>query len=116
MLCLGRRAKPGQTLNLANKWVRPRECTGAKRLPGIGSSSRRSSTALRCVNWNRTEAAAPVYRDGLMHQAKLAARGFRTPTNFIHIPYLRLSKHTHLPKSPFMPAVPLSAGFIAHRV
>jgi hypothetical protein len=35
-----------------------------------------------------------------------AARGFRTATNFIHIAYLRLSKLTDLPASPFAPAMP----------
>lgn len=40
--------------------------------------------------------------NGLMQQAKRAARGFRTATNFINIAYLRLSKLTHLPPSPFL--------------
>jgi transposase len=44
--------------------------------------------------------------NGLMQQAKRAARGFRTATNFINIAYLRLSKLTHLPASPFAPALP----------
>jgi transposase len=44
--------------------------------------------------------------NGLMQQAKRAARGFRTATNFINIAYLRLSKLTHLPASPFAPAMP----------
>lgn len=44
--------------------------------------------------------------NGLMQQAKRAARGFRTATNFINIAYLRLSKLTHLPASPFAPAAP----------
>lgn len=44
--------------------------------------------------------------NGLMQQAKRAARGFRTATNFIHIAYLRLSKLTHLPISPFAAAAP----------
>ena len=34
--------------------------------------------------------------NGLMQQAKRAARGFRTATNFINIAYLRLSKLAHL--------------------
>ena len=54
--------------------------------------------------------------NGLMQQAKRAARGFRTAANFINIAYLRLSKLTHLPASPFVPAIPLSAGLITHRV
>jgi len=46
--------------------------------------------------------------NGLMQQAKRAARGFRTAANFIA--YLRLSKLTHLPASPFVPASPMAAG------
>ena len=45
-----------------------------------------------------------------------AARGFRTAANFIAIAYLRLGKLTHLPASPFVPAVPSSAGVTQHRV
>jgi transposase len=54
--------------------------------------------------------------NGLMQQAKRAARGFRTAANFIAIAYLRLGKLTHLPASPFVPAVPSSAGVTQHRV
>lgn len=54
--------------------------------------------------------------NGLMQQAKRAARGFRTAANFIAIAYLRLAKLTHLPASPFVPAMPLSAGVTRHRV
>ena len=39
--------------------------------------------------------------NGLLQQAKRAARGFRTSANFIAIAYLRMSKLTHLPASPF---------------
>ncbi|WP_119355537.1 ISL3 family transposase [Azohydromonas sediminis] len=44
--------------------------------------------------------------NGLLQQAKRAARGFRTSKNFIAIAYLRLSKLRHLPASPFVPAMP----------
>jgi transposase len=44
--------------------------------------------------------------NGLLQQAKRAARGFRTVTNFINIAYLRLGKLTHLPVSPFVNAMP----------
>lgn len=54
--------------------------------------------------------------NGLMQQAKRAARGFRTAANFIAIAYLRLGKLTHLPASPFVPAVALSVGVTRHRV
>lgn len=42
--------------------------------------------------------------NGLLQQAKRAARGFRTSTNFIAIAYLRMSKLEHLPDSPFIAA------------
>jgi transposase len=42
--------------------------------------------------------------NGLLQQAKRAARGFRTSANFIAIAYLRMSKLKHLPTSPFVPA------------
>ncbi len=54
--------------------------------------------------------------NGLMQQAKRAARGFRTAANFIAIAYLRLGKLTHLPTSPFVPATAPSAGVTRHRV
>jgi len=43
--------------------------------------------------------------NGLLQQAKRAARGFRTSANFIAIAYLRMSKLKHLPAHPFAPAV-----------
>lgn len=42
--------------------------------------------------------------NGLLQQAKRAARGFRTSGNFIAIAYLRMSKLKHLPAHPFAPA------------
>lgn len=53
--------------------------------------------------------------NGLMQQAKRAARGFRTAANFIAIAYLQLGKLTHLPASPFVAATPRSAGLTTHR-
>lgn len=44
--------------------------------------------------------------NGILQQAKRAARGFRTASNFIAIAYLRMGKLTHLPASPFVPAMP----------
>jgi transposase len=44
--------------------------------------------------------------NGLLQQAKRAARGFRTSRNFIAIAYLRMSKLNHLPASPFALAAP----------
>ena len=43
--------------------------------------------------------------NGLLQQAKRAARGFRTATNFIAIAYLRMSKLKHLPDNPLEPAM-----------
>ena len=48
--------------------------------------------------------------NGLLQQAKRAARGFRTATNFIAIAYLRMSKLKHLPARPFGPDA-LNLGF-----
>lgn len=42
--------------------------------------------------------------NGLLQQAKRAARGFRTSRNFIAIAYLRMAKLKHLPDSPFVAA------------
>ena len=52
--------------------------------------------------------------NGLMQQAKRAARGYRTAANFIAIAYLRLGKLTHLPASPFVPAAARAAGPAMH--
>jgi hypothetical protein len=43
--------------------------------------------------------------NGLLQQAKCAARGYRTASNFISISYLRMSKLKHLPPHPFAPAL-----------
>ena len=50
--------------------------------------------------------------NGLLQQAKRAARGFRNTENFIAIAYLRMSKLAHLPTSPFEPAKPTCKGRI----
>jgi len=52
--------------------------------------------------------------NGLLQQAKRAARGFRTASNFIPIAYLRMSKPKHLPVNPLQPAMPQAAGRV-HR-
>ncbi len=53
--------------------------------------------------------------NGLMQQAKCAARGFRTAANFIAFADLRLGRLTHLSASPFVPATALSDGATPHR-
>ena len=52
--------------------------------------------------------------NGLLQQAKRAARGFRTASHFISIAYLRMSKLKHLPANPLLPALP-QAGVLIHR-
>lgn len=52
--------------------------------------------------------------NGLLQQAKRAARGFRTASHFIAIAYLRMSKLKHLPSNPLLPAMP-QAGVLIHR-
>ena len=44
--------------------------------------------------------------NGLLQQAKRAARGFKSAATFISIAYLRMGKLTHLPASPFVLAMP----------
>jgi len=53
--------------------------------------------------------------NGLLQQAKRAARGFRTASNFIAIAYLRMSKLKHLPVNPLQPALPQADGRLLHR-
>ena len=52
--------------------------------------------------------------NGLLQQAKRAARGLRTATKLINIAYLPRSKLAHLPASPFAPATPRSTGRTFH--
>lgn len=52
--------------------------------------------------------------NGLLQQAKRAARGFKTASHFISIAYLRMSKLKHLPSNPLLPALPKS-GVLIHR-
>jgi transposase len=53
--------------------------------------------------------------NGLLQQAKRAARGFKTATNFIMIAYLRMSKLKHLPSNPLVPAVSPKYSVLLHR-
>lgn len=53
--------------------------------------------------------------NGLLQQAKRAARGFKTAANFIAIAYLRMSKLKHLPSNPLVPAVSPKYGVLVHR-
>lgn len=62
-----------------------------------------SGSLLRGNQHNRSNAFVEAM-NGLLQQAKRAARGFRTAGNFIAIAYLRMSKLRHLPAHPFAPA------------
>lgn len=53
--------------------------------------------------------------NGLLQQAKRAARGFKTATNFIAIAYLRMSKLKHLPSNPLVPAMSPKYSVLLHR-
>ena len=52
--------------------------------------------------------------NGLLQQAKTAARGFRTVRNFISIAYLRMAKLKDLPGNPLKPARPKHAQSYRH--
>lgn len=54
--------------------------------------------------------------NGLLQQAKRAARGFKNVSNFISIAYLRMGKLKHLPTSPFLPAIHRDFGVTRHRL
>ena len=56
----------------------------------------------RGITENRSNAFVEAM-NGLLQQAKRAARSFRTARNFIAIANLRLSKSKHLPAHPFAP-------------
>lgn len=53
--------------------------------------------------------------NGLLQQAKRAARGFKSAANFIAIAYLRMSKLKNLPSNPLEPAVSPKYNALIHR-
>ena len=65
------------------------------RMPGVvrGMLDGRSNAYVEAMN-------------GLLQQAKTAARGFRTVKNFVAIAYLRMSKLKYIPKNPLQSAAP----------
>jgi len=94
-------------------WARRSRLASFKRL---GATLRTHFDAVaRGMLDNRSNAFVEAM-NGLLQQAKRAARGFRTAANFIAIAYLRLGKLTHLPTSPFVPALAQSAGVTTHRM
>jgi transposase len=52
--------------------------------------------------------------NGLLEQAKRAARGFRTASNFIAIAYLRMGTLKHLPAHPLVLAAPKEDCSVPH--
>ncbi len=66
-------------------------------------SERAQAVVLGMID-NRSNAFVEAM-NGLLQQAKRAARGFRTASNFIAIAYLRMSKLKHLPAHPFAAAM-----------
>jgi transposase len=60
----------------------------------------RIDAVVRGMTDNRSNAFVEAM-NGLLQQAKRAARGFRTASTFIAIAYLRMSKLKHLPPHPF---------------
>ena len=70
-----------------------------------GTTKERFDAVVRGMVDHRSNAFVEAM-NGLLQQAKRAARGFRTSQNFIAIAYLRMSKLKHLPASPFAQAAP----------
>ena len=68
-----------------------------------GTIKRRFDAVVRGMTDHRSNAYVEAM-NGLLQQAKRAARGFRTASHFIAIAYLRMSKLKHLPVHPFCPA------------
>jgi transposase len=73
----------------------------------------RLAGVVRSMLDNRSNAYVEAM-NSLLQQAKRAARGFRTTTNFIAIAYLPMSKLKHLPSNPLESALPEYNGLI-HR-
>ena len=67
------------------------------------SISERAEAIVRGMTDNRSNAFVEAM-NGLFQQAKRAARGFRTATNFIAIGCLRMFELKHLPAHPSSPA------------
>ena len=82
-------------------WARRSRLEPFKRL--AGTLKARFEAVVRGMVDHRSNAFVEAM-NGLLQQAKRAARGFRTASNFIAIAYLRMSRLKHLPPSPFAPA------------
>jgi len=85
-------------LNAWLSWARRCRLEPFKKL--ARTITERAEAVVRGMIDNRSNAFVEAM-NGLLQQAKRAARGFRTATNFIAIAYLRMSKLKHLPAHPF---------------
>ncbi len=90
-------------LNAWLSWARRCRLEPFKKL--AKTISERADAVVRGMIDNRSNAFVEAM-NGLLQQAKRAARGFRTATNFIAIAYLRMSKLKHLPAHPLAMAAP----------
>ena len=90
-------------LNAWLSWARRCRLEPFKKL--AKTITERAEAVVRGMIDNRSNAFVEAM-NGLLQQAKRAARGFRTATNFIAIAYLRMSKLNHLPAHPFALAAP----------
>jgi len=88
-------------LNAWLSWARRSRLEPFKKL--ARTITQRAEAVVRGMTDNRSNAFVEAM-NGLLQQAKRAARGFRTSRNFIAIAYLRMSKLMHLPGHPFAPA------------
>jgi transposase len=88
-------------LNAWLSWARRSRLEPFKQL--AKTITARVEAVVRGMTDNRSNAFVEAM-NGLLQQAKRAARGFRTAANFIAIAYLRMSKLKHLPAHPFPPA------------
>jgi transposase len=88
-------------LNAWLSWARRCRLEPFKKL--AKTITERAEAVVRGMIDNRSNAFVEAM-NSLLQQAKRAARGFRTATNFIAIAYLRMSKLKHLPAHPFAPA------------
>ncbi len=88
-------------LNAWLSWARRSRLEPFKKL--AKTIAARADAVVRGMIDNRSNAFVEAM-NGLLQQAKRAARGFRTASCFIAIAYLRMSKLKHLPAHPFAPA------------
>lgn len=89
-------------LNAWLSWARRCRLEPFKKL--ARTITERAEAVVRGMIDNRSNAFVEAM-NGLLQQAKRAARGLRTAANFIAIAYLRMSKLKHLPAHPFAPAM-----------